>query len=187
MSIQSIKDQFNENQRKASRVSFSLWHDRLGHLQTINTIPVINVGKLSDKCDTCVAGKMTRLKLPKNEGEKAKDLLQRIHSDVAGPITPPPIAGNTYYTTFIDEMSQYITFEPMKRKSEVMEKFQKEVETLQEKSIKELQSDNGGEYIARSFQEHLHKSGIHQRLSAQYSPQQNGLPERCNLTIMSVV
>lgn len=190
MSIQCIKDQFNENQRKASRVSFSLWHDRLGHLQAINKIPVINAGELPDKCDTCVAGKMVRLKFPKNEGQKAKDLLQRIHSDVAGPITPPSIGGNRYYTTFIDEMSRYITVEPMKRKSEVMEKFerfQKKVETFQEKSIKELQSDNGGEYIARSFQEHLNKSGIHQRLSAPYSPQQNGLSERCNLTLMNVV
>ncbi|GFY96557.1 hypothetical protein Acr_11g0008630 [Actinidia rufa] len=48
-------------------------------------------------------------------------------------------------------------------------------------------SDNGREYITNEFRAELNKSGILQQLTCPYTPEQNGVAERKNRHIMSVV
>ncbi len=50
--------------------------------------------------------------------------------------------------------------------------------------IKVLRSDNGGEFVFKKFDTYLTECGIQQQTSAPYSPQQNGVAERANRTIM---
>jgi transposase InsO family protein len=66
-------------------------------------------------------------------------------------------------------------------KSEVYEcfiKFKLLVEKKFSSSIKQLQSDGGGEYTSLHFQSFLTKNGIVHRKSCPYTSQQNGLAER---------
>ncbi len=53
--------------------------------------------------------------------------------------------------------------------------------------IKVLRSDNGGEFVSKKFDAFLAECGIQQQTSAPYSPQQNGVAERANRTIMECV
>lgn len=75
----------------------------------------------------------------------------------------------------------------LKLKHEILEKF-KEWKTLVDKQwqhkIKVLRSDNGGEDISKAFDVFLHKHGIARQISAPYTPQQNGVVERANRTIV---
>jgi transposase InsO family protein len=52
--------------------------------------------------------------------------------------------------------------------------------------IKELLSDNGGEFDNEEVRSVLHANGITQRLTAPYVPQQNGVVERYNRTIVEM-
>ena len=74
--------------------------------------------------------------------------MQRIHSEVVGPITPASLGENSYFVTFLDEFSNYVTIVPIRSKSDVFGEFKKfhaEVELSTGKKIKEFQSDQGGE------------------------------------------
>ena len=54
------------------------------------------------------------------------------------------------------------------------------------KNIKTLRSDNGGEFTSNEFKEICKEAGIKRELSTPYNPQQNGVAERKNRTIMEV-
>ena len=75
----------------------------------------------------------------------------------------------------------------MKNKDEVFSKF-KEFKALTknhtEKKIKTIQSDNGGEFTSNEFKELCKELGIKRELSTPYNPQQNGVVEWNNRTIM---
>jgi len=44
--------------------------------------------------------------------------------------------------------------------------------------------DNEGEFVLKKFDNFLHECGIQRQTSAPYTPQQNGVAERANRTIM---
>jgi transposase InsO family protein len=78
----------------------------------------------------------------------------------------------------------------LKSKDEVLEKFKEFkalVENLPERKIKILRSDNGGEYTSNEFGSFCRDAGIKRELTTPYNPQQNGVAERKNRTIMEVV
>ncbi len=61
------------------------------------------------------------------------------------------------------------------------------MENQTDMKIKTLQSDNGGEFVSKKFDDFLHECGIERQTSAPYTPQQNGVAERANSTIMECV
>jgi hypothetical protein len=61
------------------------------------------------------------------------------------------------------------------------------IENLSERKIKILRSDNGGEYTSKEFMNFCKDVGIKRELTTPYNPQQNGVAERKNRTIMEVV
>ena len=52
------------------------------------------------------------------------------------------------------------------------------------KKIKVLQSNRGGEYINEAFLTYLHQNGIEHQVSMSYMPQQNGVAECMNRTLI---
>lgn len=75
----------------------------------------------------------------------------------------------------------------MKSKSEVFDKFityKKFAENAVEAKIKTVRSDNGTEYVNKKFIDYFENNGIRHEKSATYSPQQNGVAERFNRSII---
>ena len=58
------------------------------------------------------------------------------------------------------------------------------VENFTGKWIKTLQTDNGGEYVSTYFTRYLKSRGIHHQMTIPYTPEQNGVAERTNRTIV---
>ena len=78
----------------------------------------------------------------------------------------------------------------MHHKSDTFEKFKEyraKVENQLGKSIKILRSDRGGEYLDRDFGEFLFEHGIVSQLTAPGTPQQNGVAERRNRTLLDMI
>ena len=78
----------------------------------------------------------------------------------------------------------------MRHKSEAFDKFQ-EYKAKAEKQlsvhIKQLRSDRGGEYLSGEFKSYLAQEGIISQLSSPGTPQQNGVSERRNRTLLDMV
>ena len=61
------------------------------------------------------------------------------------------------------------------------------VEKSNGKNLKVLRTDNGGKFIYREFEEFLKNEGIKHELTVSECPQQNGVAERLNVTLMEMV
>ena len=75
----------------------------------------------------------------------------------------------------------------MKSKDEVFSKFKEFkalIENHTEKKIKTFRSGNGEEFTSDEFNELCRESGIKRELITPYNPQQNGVAEMKNRTIM---
>ncbi|KAK8713625.1 hypothetical protein V6N13_148837 [Hibiscus sabdariffa] len=98
--------------------------------------------------------------------------------------------GYQYFITFTDDFSRYGYIYLMFHKSEALEKFKEfknEVQNQHGKSIKELRSDRGGEYLSQDFDELLKECGIVSQLTPLGMPQWNRVSERRNRTLLDMV
>src|SRR5438270_4058852 len=99
------------------------------------------------------------------------------------------IGGNRYFLTFIDDYSRKTWIYFLKQKSKVFscfKNFKAFVEKQSGYKLKTIRSDQGGEYIDRSFQDYLKELGIRHQFPTRSTPQQNGIAERKNRTIMEL-
>ncbi|TYK02840.1 gag/pol protein [Cucumis melo var. makuwa] len=169
---------------------------KLGHINLDRIGRLVKNGllnKLKDvslpPCESCLEGKMTKRPFT-GKGYRAKEPLELIHSDLCGPMNVKARGGFEYFISFIDDYSRYGYLYLMEHKSEALEKFKEyktEVENLLSKKIKILRSDRGGEYMDLRFQDYMIEHGIQSQLSAPGTPQQNGVSERRNRTLLDMV
>ena len=124
------------------------------------------------------------------KGFRAKEPLELVHSDVCGPLNVQARGGYEYFVTFIDDYSRYEYVYLMQRKFQTFGKFKEflaEAERQLGKSLLCLRSDRGGEYLDTEFKDHLIEHGIVSQLTAPGTPQQNGVAERRNRTMLDMV
>jgi hypothetical protein len=94
-----------------------------------------------------------------------------------------------YFIIFVDDFSRKIFLSLLKRKSEAFEKFKEfkaMVENETSRKIHVLRTDNGGEYCSSNFNLFCKKHGIRRETSTPYTPQQNGVAERYNRTLVEM-
>ena len=131
-------------------------------------------------------GKSTRKPFPKSI-KSTDQILQIIHSDLAGPMKDRSIQGSLYFATFIDDHSRHAVVYCIRSKDQfvvALRKFIAWAENQTSKKLRVLHSDRGGEYIAASVKSILDEKGIEHRPTMPGSPQQNGKAERFNCTIV---
>ena len=99
------------------------------------------------------------------------------------------IGGSAYFVTFIDDFSTCCAVYFLKNKFEVPEKF-KEFELCVHNDcglkVGTLRSDNGGKYLSNEFKVYLKSKGINHELTVPHCPEQNGVAERMNRTLMEM-
>jgi transposase InsO family protein len=77
-----------------------------------------------------------------------------------------------------------------KEKSEAFEIFKKFKVMIKKSTgyyVRALRSDRGGKYLSNEFNAYCKKQGIRRYLTAPYIPQQNGVAERKNRTILDMI
>lgn len=176
-----------------------MWHCRFGHLnhkglQTLSLNKMV-IGlpslKSSQKiCTVCLTGKQHRMSVPKRSLWRASKQLQLVHSDLCGPIKPASNNGKRYILSFIDDLTRKAWVYFLHEKSEtfaIFKSFKACVEKELGAYITCLRTDRGGEFCSKEFKEFCESQGIRRQLTAAFTPQQNGVAERKNRTIMNAV
>jgi transposase InsO family protein len=95
--------------------------------------------------------------------------------------------GQVYFLTFIDDFSRKVWVYFMRHKSKKFAKFKMrkaEVENQTGRKIKCLRTENGTEYTNDEFRVFCEQHGIRRHFTIRKTPQQNGVAERMNRSIV---
>ncbi|KAJ9544368.1 hypothetical protein OSB04_024075 [Centaurea solstitialis] len=153
---------------KATKEESWLWHQRLSHQNfrdmnklvskhLVNGLPETRLSK-DTLCSACEKGKMKKSSHPPKMETNCHHPLDMLHMD-----------------------------ESRKAKSdaaEVIIAFIKRIQVLLGRQVKKLRSDNGTEFRNVKLQSFLEEVGISHNFSAVRTPQQNGVVERKNRTLV---
>lgn len=162
-----------------------LWHRRLGHTSS-KTLRRLQLPLNNNVCNACMKGKATRLPFKRLERPRSRQVLELLHSDIAGPSNIPTIQGEIYFQTIIDDFSHFCVVFLLKRKSEAADNifnYIRRYENEFEKTVKRIRCDNGGEYTCNKLREFCALKGIALEYSLPYSPASNGVAERMNRSL----
>lgn len=174
------------------------WHQRYGHVGNDNLKQIVrhkmvdglNFTEFDDDtvvCEPCLTGKIVRLPFQSSRERRSMRPLELVHSDVCGPIVPHTWDGKKFFISFIDDYSHFTIIYLMASKDQVLHIF-REYEALVTahfgSRISRLRTDNGGEFVNDEMQRFCRNKGIAMETTIPYSPQQNGVSERMNRTLM---
>lgn len=174
-----------------------LWHNRLGHVaysglrKMINNNSVDGMGIKSAsvkelRCEGCLKGKQHRHPFSAEWRDKAKEILDRVHADLCGPVQETR-NGELYLSTVVDERSRMLFGEIIKKKSDAaasIVNWCNKAKTLHGRTVKEFHSDGGGEFRSqKKLLAYFKQQGIEVTCSLPGTPQHNGIAERSNRTV----
>ncbi|CAI7807325.1 unnamed protein product [Closterium sp. NIES-53] len=140
-------------------------------------------------CVSCVGGKLAQHTFP-DQGSDADDVLAVVHIDLCGPFRVAAKDGSLYLLLLKDRKTRFVWVRPVAKKSDVLLEFQKWlvlVERQTKKSVLQLRSDRGGEFLGKKFTDFVDGQGIVHDLTCPYTPQQNGMAEREMRTVVESV
>ncbi|KAK1609655.1 hypothetical protein QYE76_033328 [Lolium multiflorum] len=176
-----------------------LWHRRLGHVNMRNLkqllkgehiVGLTGISFEKDRvCSACVAGKQLKKKHPIKSIVTTSRPLELLHLDLFGPSHYDTLGGSKYGLVIVDDYSRYSWVFLLKSKDETHREFitfAKKAQRTYESEIKAIRTDNGTEFKNYTMQEFVDDEGIKHEFSAPYTPQQNGVVERKNRTIIEM-
>jgi transposase InsO family protein len=176
-----------------------LWHCRLAHVGMRNLAELLkeehilgltNVHFEKDRiCSACQARKQVDVPHPPKSIMTTTQQLELIHMDLFGPVAYLSIGGNKYGLVIVDDYSRFTWVFFVFDKFQVQEKVKIFVRRAQKESslpIKKVRSDNGTKFKNTQVEEFLDDEGIKHEFSTPYTPQQNGVVERKNHTLIDM-
>nr|GEZ67808.1 hypothetical protein [Tanacetum cinerariifolium] len=156
---------------KASVDKSMQWHRRLGHLnfKTMNKLVRSNLVKgLPSKsfkndhsCVACLKGKQHKASCKSKLVNSVSKPLHTLHMDLFGP-------------TFFSNLNH----------KWILRNFITKIENLKDLKVKIIKSDNGGEFRNKEMDEFCSRKGIKREFINVRTPQQNGVAERRNMTLI---
>nr|GEW89534.1 retrovirus-related Pol polyprotein from transposon TNT 1-94 [Tanacetum cinerariifolium] len=182
---------------KASKTKSWLWHWCLSHLNfgAINHLArhglVRGLPKLKFKkdhlCSACAMGKsMKKSHKPKSE-DTNQEKLYLLHIDLCRPMRVESVNGKKYILVIVDDYSRFIWVKFLRSKDEAPDfiiKFLKMIQVRVKVPVRRIRTDNETDFVNQTLCEYYEEVGISHETSVARSPQQNGVAERCNSTLI---
>jgi hypothetical protein len=115
--------------------------------------------------------------------------LEILHMDLFGPIAYISIGGSKYCLVIMDDYSRFTWVLFLQEKSQTQETLKGFLRRAQNEfglKIKKIRSDNGTEFKNSQIEGFLEEEGIKHEFSSPYTPQQNGVVERKNRTLLDM-
>ena len=119
--------------------------------------------------------------------QKKSEKLELVCTDVWGPAQVHSLGGSRYFVTFIDDETRKTWVYCIRQKYNVFTTFKKWKALVENETVKKmkcLRCDNVGEYCNKEFDSYCSYNGIRREKTVPRTPQENGVSERMNRTIM---
>ena len=175
--------------------SLSDWHQRLNHLNVASIRKLASENLVEDMtisdttpfvCMTCIQAKSISVPHVASHCIRATRIGERIHVDICS-IGDESIDRNTYMLTATDDFSRYTWVFPMKSRAQapaILTDLFRSIHTHTNRHVEFLRSDN--EFWTNGAINSLCRScGTHQEVTNSYTPQQDGVSERKNRTLLN--
>jgi transposase InsO family protein len=176
-----------------------LWHCRLAHVGMKNLhkllkgehiLGLTNVHFEKDRvCSACQAGKQVGAHHPHKNNMTTDRPLELLHMDLFGPIAYISIDGNKYCLVTVDDYSRFTWMFFLQDKSQTQETLKGFLRQAQNEfglRMNKIRSDNGTKFKNSQIEGFLEDEGIKHEFSSPYTPQQNGVVERKNRTLLDM-
>ncbi|KAI3746288.1 hypothetical protein L6452_08715 [Arctium lappa] len=174
-----------------------LWHRRLSHLnfryinnlvsgKLVKGLPELRYER-EHLCEACEKGKMKRAPHKPKPEPSTNAPLELLHMDLCGPMRTQSLGGKKYILVIVDDYSRYTWVKFLRSRDETPDfliTFLKMTQVNLQKPVKILRTDNGTEFKNNKVEEYLEYFGISHQYSAARTPQQNGVVERRNRTLV---
>ncbi|GJU66090.1 retrovirus-related pol polyprotein from transposon TNT 1-94, partial [Tanacetum coccineum] len=184
---------------KASKTKSWLWHRRLSHLNfgAINHLArhglVRGLSKLKFEkdhlCSACAMGKSKKKPHKPKSEDTNQEKLYLLHMDLCGPMRVASVNGKKYILVIVDDYSRFTWVKCVRSKDEAPDfiiKFLKIIQVRLKVPVRRIRTDNRTGFVNQTLREYYEKFGISHETSVARSPQQNGVVERRNRTLIKV-
>jgi transposase InsO family protein len=115
--------------------------------------------------------------------------LELLHMDLFGPVAYISISGSKYCLVIVDGYSRFTWVFFLQEKSQTQGTLKRFLRWAQNEfglRIKKIRSDNGTEFKNSQIEGFLEEDGIKHEFSSPFTPQQNGVVERKNRTLLDM-
>ncbi|GKC67512.1 putative ribonuclease H-like domain-containing protein, partial [Tanacetum coccineum] len=184
---------------KATLDESMLWHRRLGHInfKNINKLVKDNLVRglpikhfeNDQTCVACLKGKQHRASCKSKVLNPITKPFFMLHMDLFGPTFVSSLMHKKYCLVVTDDYNRFTWVFFLTTKDEtndILKNFIKEIENLMDKKVKIIRSDNGTECKNKVMDDFCREKGIKRKYSVARTPQQNGMAERRNRTLIEV-
>ena len=174
-----------------------LWHRKFSHLnfKTMNMLMKKELVRglpqqefcQEGLCEDCQMGKLKKAVHRSKQVNTNTEPLKLIHMDLFGPVNVPSLAKKRYALVMVDDYSRYTWVKYLESKDEAAQVIIDHLRVLERApnaKVQIIRSDNGTEFRNATLGNFCKDEGIVQQFSAVRTPQQNGVVERKNRTLI---
>ncbi|GJY96424.1 retrovirus-related pol polyprotein from transposon TNT 1-94 [Tanacetum coccineum] len=184
---------------EASKTKSWLWHRRLSHMNfgainhlakngLVRGLPKLKFEK-DHLCSACVMGKSKKQSHKPKSEDTNQEKLYLFHMDLCGPMRVSSINGKKYILFIVDNYSRFTWVKFLASKDEAPDfiiKFLKMIQVRLNTPVKNIRRDNGTEFFNQTLHSYYESVSISHETLVARSPQQNGVVERRNRTLVKV-
>ncbi|GKD04682.1 retrovirus-related pol polyprotein from transposon TNT 1-94 [Tanacetum coccineum] len=138
-------------------------------------------------CSACALGKSKKSSHQPKAEETNQEKLYLLHMDLCGPMRVASINGKRYILVIVDDYSRFTWVRFLKTKDEAPAAIIKCIKNIQVRlnaTVRNVRTDNGTEFVNQTLREWYENVGITHQTSVARTPQQNGVVERRNRTLV---
>ncbi|GJU24939.1 retrovirus-related pol polyprotein from transposon TNT 1-94 [Tanacetum coccineum] len=182
---------------KASPTQAWLWHRRLSHLNfdyitllskkdIVTGLPKLTYVK-DQLCSSCEMSKAKRSSFKSKAVPSSKGRLNLLHMDLCGPMRVASINGKKYILVIVDDYSRYTWTLFLRSKDEtpeVLKDFLTMIQRNLQAQVITVRTDRGTEFLNKTLHAYFKEEGIEHQTSTPRTPEQNGVVERRNRTLV---
>ncbi|GJV38610.1 retrovirus-related pol polyprotein from transposon TNT 1-94 [Tanacetum coccineum] len=182
---------------KASPTQAWLWHRRLSHLNfdyitllskkdIVTGLPKLKYVK-DQLCSSCEMSKAKRSSFKSKAVPSSKGRLNLLHMDLCGPMRVASINGKKYILVIVDDYSRYTWTLFLRSKDEtpeVLKDFLTMIQRNLQAQVISVRTDRGTEFLNKTLHAYFKEEGIEHQTSTPRTPEQNGVVERRNRTLV---
>ncbi|GJX84019.1 retrovirus-related pol polyprotein from transposon TNT 1-94 [Tanacetum coccineum] len=140
-------------------------------------------------CFACERGKRKKASHPPKLVPISHSKLELLHMDLCGPMQVASINGKRYILLIVNDCSRFTWVYILLTKDEtpeIIKNFIARVQLNYNTKVYKIRTNNGTEFKNATLKAHYDKLGIMQQFSIARTPQQNGVVERRNRTLVEV-